>query len=47
MFFFIYCLNMDEIERKPDFVACEQQGRRPASAFTQSDQCLCYLVSGK
>ena len=33
--------------REPDFVACEQQKRRPACAFTQSDQHLCYSVSGK
>ena len=33
--------------RQPDFVACEQQKRRPACAFAQSDQHLCYSVSGK
>ena len=31
--------------RNPDFVACEQQGRRSACASVQSDQRLCYLVS--
>ena len=33
--------------RKPDFVACEQQGRRPACASTQSDQRLYYSLSGR
>ena len=27
---------------KPDFVACEQQSRRPACASAQSGQHLCY-----
>ena len=29
-----------------DFVACEQQMHRPAYASTQSDQRLCYSLSG-
>ena len=33
--------------RKPVFVVCEQQKRRPACASAQSDQCLCYALIGK
>ena len=33
--------------RKYDLVACEQQRRRSACAFAQSDQRLCYSLSGK
>ena len=32
---------------KPDFAACEQQRHRPACASAQSDQHLCYSLSGK
>ena len=35
-----YHMGLDA--RNPDFVACEQQRRRPACASTQSDQCLYY-----
>ena len=31
--------------RSPDFVACEQQRRRPACASAQSDLRLCYSLS--
>ena len=40
-------LNMGLDARKPDFVACEQQRRRPAGAYAQSDQHLCFSLSGK
>ena len=33
--------------RNPDFVACEQQRRRPACASAQADQRLCWLFSVK
>ena len=33
--------------RNPDFVAWEQQRRRPACASTQSDLRLCYSLSKK
>ena len=33
--------------RNPDFVTCEQQRPRPAGAFAQSDQRLCYSLSEK
>ena len=33
--------------RKPVFGMCEQQRRRPACASAQSDQRLCYSLSGK
>ena len=33
--------------RKPGSVACEQQRCRPACAFAQSDQRLCYSLSEK
>ena len=33
--------------RKPVFAVCEQQRRRPSCASPQSDQCLCYLLTGK
>ena len=33
--------------RYPDFVACEQQRRRPACASAQSDERLCYSLSEK
>ena len=36
-------LNM----RNRDFVACEQQRRRPACASAQTDQPLCYSLSEK
>ena len=39
--------NMGLNVRKPDVVACQQQRRRPACAFTKSDQCLCYSLSSK
>ena len=38
---------MDLVARKSDFVACEQQRRRPACTDVQSDQCLCYSFSRK
>ena len=34
-------------EKKPYFVACEQQRRRPACTSAQSDQRLCYSLIGK
>ena len=40
-----YILGLKAI--KADFVACKQQRRRPACAFVQSDQRLCYLLIGK
>ena len=40
-------LNMGPDARKPDFVACEQQRCRTACAYAQSDQHLCFLLSGK
>ena len=33
--------------RNPDFVVCEHQRCRPACASVQSDQHLCYSLSGK
>ena len=33
--------------RNHEFVACEQQRRRPACASAQSDQRLCYSLSEK
>ena len=39
--------NLDLDAGKPDFDACEQQRRRPACASVQSNQCLCYSLSGK
>ena len=38
---------MGLIARKPDFVACEQQRRRPACASAQSDQRLCFSLTEK
>ena len=32
--------------RKPYFVACEQQSRRPACASAQTDQRVCYALLG-
>ena len=34
-------------EKKPDFVACEQQRRIPVCLYTQSVQRLCYSLYGK
>ena len=31
--------------RKPDFIACEQQRRRPACSSAQSEQHLCHSIS--
>ena len=42
----VYILYMGLVVRKPDFVACEKQRRRPACAFTQTDHCLCYSFAG-
>ena len=33
------------ITRKPDFVACEHQSRKPAWTSEQSDQHFCYSQS--
>ena len=35
------------VGRNPDFVASEQQMRRPACASAQSDLRICYSLSGK
>ena len=39
--------HMDLGTRKPDFVASKSLRQRPACASAQSDQCLCYSLSGK
>ena len=36
---------MGIVARIPDFVACEEQRRRPACAAAKSDQHLCYSLS--
>ena len=41
------CLIWDSTRKDLTFVACEQQVCRPACAFAQSDQRLCYLQSSK
>ena len=38
--------NLGHVVRKTDFIVCEQR-RRPAYASTQSDQSLCYSLSGE
>ena len=38
--------DMDLDARNPDFGVCEQRRRRPACACAQSDQRLCYSLSG-
>ena len=38
--------NMSRAMRKPFFAICEQQRRRSACASAQSDQRLCYSLSG-
>ena len=43
----IHNYHMDHVARKPDFVACEQQGRRPDCPSAQSGQRLCYSLPGK
>ena len=43
----LYYYHMGLNARKPDYVACEQPRRRPASSFAESDQCLFYLLSEK
>ena len=38
---------MDHVERKSDVTVCEQQRRRPAYTFAQSDKRLCSSLSTK
>ena len=38
-------VNVGPSGRKSDFVVCEQQRFRPACAYAQSDQNLCYSLS--
>ena len=40
-------LKLSHVMRKPVYAICEQQRRRSACAFAQSDQCLCCLLSAK
>ena len=39
--------NMSHDVRKPVFMVCKQQRRRPACASAQTDQHLCYSQFGK
>ena len=50
----MFCLDFYHLQaldgpdaRKPVFGVYEQQRRRPACAYGQSDQCLCYSLFGK